>query len=275
MLIIGLTGSIATGKSTVSALLGAPPYSLPVIDADILARQVVEPGTAGYKAIVAHFGATTPDLLVEAAPPAMPEDGPNGLGRPLNRAALGRRVFGDDPGRRADRAVLNSIVHPAVRRAMLAAAARAYARGAWAVVLDVPLLFENRLDRFCGSVIVVAVSDPDIQLRRLRARDPHLSEDEARDRVRSQVDVRVKARRCEARGPARGAVVWNDGGKAQLEEELRGVVASLRAASPAWWGWALWLCPPLGLAAGLWTYWRNVGINRRWEETELREKSKL
>ena len=65
MLLIGLTGSIATGKSTVSSLLQQPPYSLPVIDADLLARKVVEPGTRGYRKIVNYFGPTTPDLLQE------------------------------------------------------------------------------------------------------------------------------------------------------------------------------------------------------------------
>ncbi|SPQ22507.1 756576f5-dad5-4c05-9785-a918a671348e [Thermothielavioides terrestris] len=220
MLIIGLTGSIATGKSTVSALLSQPPYSLPIIDADLLARQVVEPGTPAYRAIVAHFGPSTPDLLVPAdSENGMPERGPHGKGRPLNRPALGRRVFGDDAQRRADRAVLNAIVHPAVRRAMLRAVLRAYFRGERAVVLDVPLLFESRLDRFCGTVVVVAVHDPAVQMERLRKRDPHLSAEDAENRVRSQGDVRDKARRCEARGPGRGVVVWNDQGKEELEVE--------------------------------------------------------
>ena len=56
MLLLGLTGSIATGKSTVSQILSSPPYNLPIIDADKVARQVVEPGTSGYNKIVAHFG---------------------------------------------------------------------------------------------------------------------------------------------------------------------------------------------------------------------------
>ncbi|KKZ60735.1 dephospho-CoA kinase, partial [[Emmonsia] crescens] len=74
MLLIGLTGSIATGKSTVSALLSSPPYNIPIIDADIIAREVVEPGTAGYRAIVDYFGPTTPDLLLPADDPDDPND---------------------------------------------------------------------------------------------------------------------------------------------------------------------------------------------------------
>src|ERR1700761_731224 len=89
MLLLGLTGSIATGKSTVSQILSSPPHNLPIIDADVLARQVVEPGTAGYRAIVSYFGPKTPDLLL---PPEDPlcggkEHGVNGKGRPLNRPA--------------------------------------------------------------------------------------------------------------------------------------------------------------------------------------------
>ncbi|KAB5570277.1 dephospho-CoA kinase [Coniochaeta sp. 2T2.1] len=193
MLLIGLTGSIATGKSTVSSILSSPPYSLPIIDADVLAREVVEPGTPGYNAIVSYFLPSTPDLLVPSGPD-MPERGPTGKGRALNRPALGRRVFGTDEQRRKDRAVLNGIVHPAVRKEMYKGILRAYVRGNWGVVLDVPLLFEAGLDRMCGTVMVVAVKDPKVQMDRLRKRDPHLSETEAEDRVRSQGDVRDKAK---------------------------------------------------------------------------------
>ena len=278
MLIIGLTGSIATGKSTVSNILSSPPYSLPVVDADLLARQVVEPGTTGYKAIVGHFGSTTPDLLVApSADPAnpMPEEGPAGKGRPLNRPALGRRVFGADETRKRDRAVLNGIVHPAVRREMYKAVARAYLAGCWAVVLDVPLLFESGIDSICGAVAVVAVRDPVVQMARLRARDPHLAPGDAEDRVRSQVDVRLKARRAEERGKGWGVVVWNDGDKEELRREVERAMSEIQGSSPEWWSWALLLCPPAGLAVGLWTYWQNLRINKRWADLELREKAKL
>lgn len=275
MLLIGLTGSIATGKSTVSGLLAAPPYNLPVIDADRLARQVVEPDTPAYRKIVAHFGPTTPDLLLEADNAGGDGDGR----RPLNRAALGRRVFGDDPERRRDRAVLNSIVHPAVRAAMYRMLVRCYLTGHWAVVLDVPLLFESRLDVLCGTVFVVAVHDPAVQMARLRARDPHLTEEDSANRVHSQTDVREKARRCEARGTAGsgapaakpnalGIVLWNDGDREDLARQMTAAMERIRAASPPWWHHLLLLCPPLGLAAAAWAYWKNKQINRRWEAEE-------
>jgi dephospho-CoA kinase len=120
MLLLGLTGSIATGKSTVSQILSSPPYSLTVVDNDVIARQVVEPGTPGYKAIVDHFAGSVPDLLLPADDPACGgrEDGPDGEGRPLNRPALGRAVFGASEEHVKARKVLNGIVHPAVRRAV-------------------------------------------------------------------------------------------------------------------------------------------------------------
>ncbi|KAI0115326.1 dephospho-CoA kinase [Daldinia grandis] len=274
MLFIGLTGSIATGKSTVSSILSSPPHSLPIIDADILARKVVEPGTSGYKAIVKHFGPTTPDLLVPISE-SMPADGPDGKGRPLNRPALGRRVFGNSEERKKDRDVLNHIVHPAVRKEVYRSILRNYVKGHWAVVLDVPLLFESGWDRLSGVVMVVAVRDPEVQMKRLRQRDRHLSREDAQNRVLSQTDVRLKAKRCEARGKGKGIVIWNDGSKEELKANIDAALAEIRKSSPPWWNWICLLVPPVGVAAGAWVYWQNIRANKRWKEMELDEKSKL
>lgn len=274
MLLIGLTGSIATGKSTVSALLRSEPHQLPVIDADILARQVVEPGTSGYKAIVKHFAATTPDLLVEPSS-SMPVDGPDGQGRPLNRPALGKRVFGHTEELKKDRAVLNGIVHPAVRREMLKTVMACYLRGHWAVVLDIPLLFESKLDIFCGTTMVVAVSDAAIQMERLMARDAHLSREDAENRVCSQTDVREKAQRCLDRGEDHGVVLWNDGSKEELKVKLEAAMAKLRQSSPRWWSWVLLACPPLAVVVSAWNVWQNVCINRRFQQSQNLTKARL
>ena len=228
MLVIALTGSLATGKSTVSRLLSQPPYSLPIIDADLLAREVVEPGTTGYDKIVKYFGPSTPDLLLlptDSSTPSASEDanddaketsgGERGRGRPpLNRAALGRRVFGSSPSRVRDRKVLNSIIHPLVRRAMLSALLyHHFINRQWACVLDIPLLYESGLDVLAGVVVMVGVRDPQVQMQRLRARDKGLSAEEARDRVGSQMPVQDKVERTLARGERRGKVVWKDGGR--------------------------------------------------------------
>jgi dephospho-CoA kinase len=274
MLLLGLTGSIATGKSTVSSILSKPPYSLPIIDADVLARKVVEPGTAGYAKIVAHFSATTPDLLLEPSSPSDPSLDFS-RGRPLNRPALGRRVFGDSEEVKKDRAALNGIIHPAVRMEMYKQLLYCYLKGCWAVVLDVPLLFESGLDTLCGTVMVVAVTDPVIQMKRLRERDPHLTAEDAENRVKSQGDIREKARRCEARGSGAGVVVWNDGGKDDLKREINRVMKEVSRASPQWWAWLLLLCPPLAGLAGVWSYYRGQVINKEWKEKEFQAKAKL
>ncbi|KAI4270525.1 MAG: hypothetical protein L6R35_006603, partial [Caloplaca aegaea] len=195
MLLLALTGSLATGKSTVSTILSSPPHSLPIIDADLLARKVVEPGTRAYRRIITHFSPTTPDLLLPTSPSPPSTTTKQGSNddsndsktrlRPLNRAALGRRIFGSSPSRARDRRTLNSIVHPAVRYEICKAILQHYVRGAWCVVLDIPLLYDSGLDMFAPVVLMIACS-PGTQLARLRARDPHLSEQEARDRVASQ-----------------------------------------------------------------------------------------
>ncbi|GAP87462.1 putative dephospho- kinase [Rosellinia necatrix] len=271
MLFIGLTGSIATGKSTVSSILSSPPYSLPIIDADINARKVVEPGTNGYNAIVKYFGA---EILVPVSE-SMPENGADGKGRPLDRPALGRRVFGDSEERKRDRAVLNGIVHPAVRKETYKALLRCYLMGHWAVVLDVPLLFESGWDKLSGVVMVVAVKDPEVQMSRLMERDPHLSAEDARNRVLSQTDVRLKAKRCEARGKGKGVVVWNDGSRDELKANIDACLQEIRKSSPPWWNRLCLLFPPVGVVAGAWVYWQNIKINRKWQDMELKEKARL
>ncbi|KAL7786743.1 dephospho-CoA kinase domain-containing protein [Trichoderma ceciliae] len=270
MLIIGLTGSIATGKSTVSSLLASPPHSLPVVDADVLARDVVEPGTRGYRAIVKHFGPLALDLLLPASD-TMPENGLDGKGRPLNRPVLGRLVFGDEPQMQKNRAVLSSIVHPAVRLAMVKMVTACYLRGYWAVVLDVPLLFESKLDKFCGVTMVVAVTEPETQLKRLMDRNPELSSEDAENRVKSQMDVRLKATRCLYAGEGKGVVLWNDGSRDELKVKLDDELRKLKGTNPEWWSWLMLGCPPLAVALATWRLWQNIRVERQWRETQEKE----
>lgn len=275
MLLLGLTGSIATGKSTVSNILRSPPYNLPIIDADILARKVVEPGTPGYEKVVAYFSSTTPDLLLPPSECGGLENGPDGKGRPLNRPALGRRVFGNHPDKQKDRAQLGKIIHPAVKWEMYKAMLKYYLSGCWAVVLDIPLLFESGWETLCGTVLVVAVSDPAIQMRRLRDRDAHLSEEDAKNRVLSQTDVREKADRALRRGKGAGVVVWNDEDRQHLEREIHRVMEDVQNKSPQWWAWLLLLCPPFAGLAGLYSFVRSLLVMRRWKAEKEREKAKL
>ena len=143
------------------------------------------------------------------------------------------------------------------------------------VVLDIPLLFESGWERFCGTVLVVAVSDPEIQMQRLRARDQHLTAEDAKNRVLSQRDVREKARQAEFRGKGSGVVVLNDGDKEDLKKEVSRVMEEVKRSSPAWWSWTCLLIPPIGVAAAVWTLFRNWLIQRAWSRKMAREKARI
>lgn len=159
VLSVGLTGGIASGKTTVGKLLAE--RGALIIDSDLLAREVVEPGTPGLAAIVERFGASV-----------LASDGT------LNRQALGALVFADERAR----ADLNGIVHPAVRqrRAELIAAA---VDGS-IVVSVIPLLVENGMQDDFDKVIVVDLP-VETQLERLQLRNG-LDETDARSRIAAQ-----------------------------------------------------------------------------------------
>lgn len=140
------------------------------------------------------------------------------------------------------------------------------------MVLDIPLLFESKLDIFCGVVIVVGVRDPEVQLRRLMARDSHLSGEDARHRVGSQGNVEGKVGRCAARGKGWGWVVWNDGEKEDLKRELREVMRGVERGSPRWWAWVLLGFSPLAMVTGAWSVLCGWLARRRWETGQVGEE---
>lgn len=169
--IVGLTGGIGSGKSTVARFFEA--RGAAIIDADRLAREAVLPGTPGFAAILERFG---PGVL--------------GPGGDLDRAALGRIVFGDEEARRA----LNAIVHPEVARLAAERMATLSAAGQALIVYDVPLLFENGLERFLPETIVVSVPE-EVQRARVHARDG-LRPEEIEARLRAQLPLAQKAARA-------------------------------------------------------------------------------
>ena len=144
--VVGLTGGIATGKSTVAALLAS--HDIPIIDADLIARQVVEPGTPAHKQIVKAFGK---GVLLPSSGSDINSDERNWWTRPIDRKKLGSIIFNDEKQRK----ILNGIVHPAVTRAILWGVFKAWLRGEKMVVVDVPLLIEGGLWKWMGRVIVV------------------------------------------------------------------------------------------------------------------------
>lgn len=186
--VIGLTGSIASGKSTVSLMFDD--LGIPVIDADKIARIVVRPGENAYHQIVEYFG-----------------EGIIRDDQTIDRKKLGSIVFQDEDKRK----VLNQIVHPAVRERMLQQRDEYKVMNEKAVVLDIPLLFESKLEGLVDWTLVVFV-DEDIQLNRLMERD-HFSEKEALERIHSQIPVAEKASRADE-------VINNNSSKNQAYQQL-------------------------------------------------------
>ena len=179
MLVVGLTGNIGSGKSTVARLLSV--RGVPVIDADVLAREAVAPGSPALGAIAARWGAAV-----------LAADGT------LDRAALRHVVFANA----AERAALDAIVHPAVRarRDSLLAAARE--RGAPVVVCDIPLLFEAGLVDDVDLVLLVD-APREVRLERL-VRDRGMSRAEALAMIDAQLPAETKRARS-------GYVIDNNG----------------------------------------------------------------
>jgi dephospho-CoA kinase len=171
MRLIGLTGGIATGKSTVASLLAA--HGATVIDADVLAREVVAAGTPGSDEVAARFGASILDA--EGA---------------VDRAALAAIVFADPELR----AALEQITHPRIHALMQQRIIDALQTPAPLVVADIPLLFEKqRAAAFDGTLLVYAPAA--VQLARLRARDG-IDDMSAQRRLVAQLPIDEKRERA-------------------------------------------------------------------------------
>ncbi|BCU81083.1 dephospho-CoA kinase [Polycladomyces abyssicola] len=188
-MVIGLTGGIATGKSTVSRMLAE--RGAHIIDADQVAREVVEPHTEGWHRIRARFGKEVFH--------------PDGT---LNRQALGARVFRDAEARET----LNQMLHPLIVEQMQILTKRWRERDPDGIVVwDTPLLIEGNLTKSVEKVIVVYVPES-LQLQRLMARDG-LSEEEARRRIASQISIEEKKRFADF-------LIDNSGNLAETERQV-------------------------------------------------------
>lgn len=166
MKLYGLTGGIASGKSTVSRMLRE--LGAHVLDADVIAREVVEPGTPGLQAVAERF----PGVL-----------GPDGR---LDRAKLGARVFGDPK----ERAALNALLHPLIGQQFMLRTQALAEQGVERVLYDAPLLIENRLHEGMDGVVLVWVPR-EVQKARLMARDG-LDEAAAEARLAAQLPLDEK-----------------------------------------------------------------------------------
>ena len=186
--IIGLTGGIATGKSTVSELLTA--YGFKVVDADVASRKAVKKGSKGLDQIREKFGQEAIDDNGE-----------------MNRKYVGELVF-NNPEQRIE---LNKIVHPIVREIM-EEDKNHYLNEGYNVIMDIPLLFENDLQDTVDEVWVVYTSES-IQIERLMERND-LSQEDAKARVYSQISIDKKSRMADH-------VIDNLGDKLELKQNLQ------------------------------------------------------
>jgi len=194
----GLTGNIGSGKTTVGRMLST--RGIPVVDADQVAREVVEPGRPALREIASRF----PGVLL-----------PDGS---LDRKALAARVFADP----AERETLNRIVHPRIAEEVAGRMAALAAAGEKIAVYEAALIVENGLQQGLDGLIVVS-APPETQIARLRLREG-MSEGEARARIASQLTQAEKARHATV-------VIDNSGSEAELSEKVERLVSRLRQES--------------------------------------------
>lgn len=214
---IGLTGGIASGKSTVGRLL-AERHGLPVLDADLYAREALAPGSAASRAVLERYGAQVQAVNTAVAPGPRVDQARASAGAELDRAALGRIVFTDAVERRW----LEELVHPLVGQRIAAELERL--ADAPVVVLMVPLLFEAGLDGLCSEVWVVDC-DPQQQQQRLVARDG-AGEADARARIAAQWPLERKRALADV-------VIENRGSPQELAAAVHGALTLERSSPPS------------------------------------------
>lgn len=192
---IGLTGGIGSGKSTVARMLSD--HNIPIIDADRIARSIVEPGTPALAELVDAFGS---DILH-----------PDGS---LRRAELARRAFATPEAT----SLLNTITHPRIQSETSRQFAQAEAAGQPRVVYDMPLLIDNGLHTGMDLVIVVH-ADEDIRIRRLM-RHRGLDEADIRRRIATQIDEATRLR-------AADIILDNNGTEAHLRNQVAKLIGKI------------------------------------------------
>lgn len=191
MVYVGLTGNIASGKSEVSRLLAQ--HGAAIVDADVLAREAVEPGTPGFERVVARWGR---EVLA-----------PDGT---LDRGRLRHIAFGDGDELEA----LNSILHPMIGKLRRARVTEARKQGASVVVYVAPLLFERHIAREFDSIILVD-APRETRLRRL-VEQRGIGMDDAMNMISAQMPAELKRARADF-------VIENDGSIEELEQQVNDV----------------------------------------------------
>lgn len=193
-MLIGLTGGIASGKSTVTNFFRE--FNIPVIDSDTVAREVVEPGKEAWAQIVEYFG---DEILLPT--------------KELDRKKLGNIIFNDQQKRE----ILNNITHPIIISEIMTRAKELHLTNK-NVVIDIPLLFESKREELFDLIIVVYVNK-EIQLQRLMKRD-NIAENEAITKIKAQIDLEEKRKKADI-------VIYNEKSLEDTREQVKQIVDKL------------------------------------------------
>ncbi|KAK8570215.1 hypothetical protein V6N13_002910 [Hibiscus sabdariffa] len=225
---VGLTGGIASGKSTVASMFNH--NNIPIVDADVIARVALKKGSAGYKKVVAAFG---PDILQH--------DGH------VDRLKLGRIVFSDA----SKRQLLSRLLAPYISSGIYSEILKLWLKGHKVIVLDIPLLFEAKWDKWTKPIVVVWV-DPETQLRRLMKRD-NSTEEDAGNRISAQMSLDLKKSRADI-------VIDNTGSLQDLQERFSDVLSQVK--KPLTWT-EFWLSRDGSLSALLGVIIGVIAVRKR------------
>uniref|UniRef100_A0A1B6EDM8 Dephospho-CoA kinase domain-containing protein n=1 Tax=Clastoptera arizonana TaxID=38151 RepID=A0A1B6EDM8_9HEMI len=203
MFIVGLTGGIATGKSTVSEMFRE--YGITVLDADKMARKVVEPGRTAWKKIKQQFGNSV-----------FHESGD------LDREKLGEIIYDDVDKRR----LINEITHPEIYKELIWASVKCFLQGHQFIIMDLPLLFESGSMLDYIYKIIVVTCEEDLQLQRLIERNT-ISESRAQKRIKAQMPLDYKCEKA-------NFIIENSGAIDDTREQVARIAATLKSSRHHW-----------------------------------------
>jgi dephospho-CoA kinase len=226
MLILGLTGGIATGKTSASEYFKS--QGIPIVDADLLARLVVEPGKPAYYKILQHFGHL--NIL-------------DSNKKNLDRKRLGELIFSNEQMRKQ----LNKCTHAYIRREAFKQLIKYFFQLQPIVIWDVPLLFEVGLNRYLTHTLVISC-DQTIQLDRLKQRDDINDNQQALQRINAQMDLNEKCRRARY-------VIDNSGTKDVLHKELKEFLLTIQPSKLNTIAWSIVLFIPISFTYGILRLW--------------------
>lgn len=198
MQIIGLTGGIGTGKSTTCKLLNEIEPEIIIIDADVLSHEATKPGRIPFL-ILKYF--------------ILPKDCFNSESGELIRSRLAELIFSPDKKGRALKKIVERCIHPWIIWKICLGIIWYWLKGESRIILDIPLLFEAKLQWMCTRTVLIDTTNPEIQLQRILNRNTQMSEEEAKNRIAAQFPMEKKRKLADR-------VINNDGDLVELKKSL-------------------------------------------------------